>query len=134
MNTLDNKAKRYNTFAVIFYINKNKTRVTVKWWGGVQFAHPYLWKANSMDTEYQEAWNDPRLSEPQQTVSPASNTSQSVNPISEAAKSVTDTVADIASSLGGLFDISLSSVSDETAEEEQFRRRMQRKKQKGRRM
>lgn len=87
-----------------------------------------------MDAEYQEAWNDPRVSEPQQTVSPASNTSQSVNPISEAAKSVTDTIADIASTLGGLFDISLSSSSDETAEEEQFRRRMQCKKKKGRRM
>lgn len=110
------------------------TRATVKWWGCVQFAHPYLWKANPTDTEYQEAWSDPRILELQQTVSPISNTSQSVNLIFEAAKSATDTLADIASTWGGLFDISMSSSSDETAEEEQFRRRMQRKKKKGRRM
>ena len=83
------------------------TCATVKWWGGVQFAHPYLWKAYPTDTEYQEAWNDPRISELQQTVSPAS--SQSVNPISEVVKSVTDTAADIVSSLGGIFDISPNS-------------------------
>lgn len=106
------------------------TRATVKWWGGVQFAHPYLWKANSTEIEYQEAWNDSRVSEPQQVVSPISNTSQSVNPIFEAAKSVTDTLADIASTLGGLFDISLSSVSDDTAEEAEFRRLMQKKEEK----
>ena len=111
------------------------TRATVKWWGGVQFAHPYLWKANPTDTKYQEAWNDPRISESQQTVSPASNTSQSVNPISEAVKSVTNnTAAYIASSLGGLFDISPSSSFDETVEEAEFRRLMQRKKKKGRRL
>lgn len=63
-------------------------------------------------------------------VSPVSNTSQSVNPISEAAKSVTDTVADIASSLGSLFDIYLSPSFDEIAEESGFCRLMKRKKKK----
>lgn len=37
------------------------TKATVKWWGGGSYAHPYLWKADKADTEYQESWGDPRL-------------------------------------------------------------------------
>lgn len=39
------------------YIAKAK----VKWFGGVNYAYPYLWKANKSDTDYLESWNDPRL-------------------------------------------------------------------------
>lgn len=37
------------------------TKATVKWWADGSYAHPYLWKANKADTEYQESWSDPRL-------------------------------------------------------------------------
>ena len=37
------------------------TKAKVKWWGGVDFAYPYLWKENKGDTEYKESWKDPRL-------------------------------------------------------------------------
>ncbi len=37
------------------------TKAKVKWFGGVNYAYPYLWKANKSDTDYQESWNDPRL-------------------------------------------------------------------------
>lgn len=39
------------------YIAKAK----VKWFGGVNYVYPYLWKVNKSDTDYQESWNDPRL-------------------------------------------------------------------------
>jgi len=37
------------------------TKATVKWWGGGSYAHPYLWKADKSDAEYQESWGDPRI-------------------------------------------------------------------------
>lgn len=37
------------------------TKAKVKWWGGVDFAYPFLWKETKDDTEYKESWNDPRL-------------------------------------------------------------------------
>lgn len=37
------------------------TKATVKWFGGIEYAHPYLWKENKSDTEYKESWNDPQL-------------------------------------------------------------------------
>ncbi len=37
------------------------TKAKVKWFGGVNYAYPYLWKANKFDTDYQESWSDPRL-------------------------------------------------------------------------
>lgn len=37
------------------------TKAKVKWWGGVDFAYPYLWKENPTDTEYKESWDDPRV-------------------------------------------------------------------------
>lgn len=37
------------------------TKAKVKWWGGLDFAYPYLWKENKADTEYKESWDDPRL-------------------------------------------------------------------------
>jgi hypothetical protein len=43
------------------YVTKSK----VKWWGGGQYAHPYLWKVNKADEEYKESWSDPRLPKPQ---------------------------------------------------------------------
>ena len=42
------------------------TKATVKWWGGGSYAHPYLWKADKADTEYQESWGDPRLPKEEQ--------------------------------------------------------------------
>jgi hypothetical protein len=36
------------------------TRAKVKWWGYGKYAHPYLWKTNPSDAEYQESWCDPR--------------------------------------------------------------------------
>jgi hypothetical protein len=44
--------------------NGYMTKATVKWWGGGQYAHPYLWKENKSDEEYKESWNDPRLPKP----------------------------------------------------------------------
>jgi Relaxase/Mobilisation nuclease domain. len=44
--------------------NGHMTKATVKWWGGGQYAHPYLWKENKSDAEYKESWNDPRLPKP----------------------------------------------------------------------
>ncbi len=37
------------------------TKATIKWWGGSNYAHLYLWKTNKSDTEYQESWGDPRI-------------------------------------------------------------------------
>lgn len=37
------------------------TKAKVKWWGGVDFAYPFLWKENKDNTEYEESWDDPRL-------------------------------------------------------------------------
>jgi len=36
------------------------TKAKVKWYGGGT-AYPYLWKENKSDTEYKEAWGNPRL-------------------------------------------------------------------------
>ena len=36
------------------------THAKVKWYSYGNFAHPYLWKANPSDSEYQESWGDPR--------------------------------------------------------------------------
>lgn len=37
------------------------TKAKVKWWGGIDFAYPYLWKENKSDLEYKESWGDPRV-------------------------------------------------------------------------
>lgn len=37
------------------------TKAKVKWFGGVNYAYPYLWKTNKSDTDYLESWDDPRL-------------------------------------------------------------------------
>ena len=37
------------------------TKAKVKWWGGHDFAYPYLWKENKADIDYKESWSDPRL-------------------------------------------------------------------------
>jgi hypothetical protein len=37
------------------------TKAKVKWWGGHDFAYPYLWKEKKADIDYKESWNDPRL-------------------------------------------------------------------------
>ena len=36
------------------------TRAKVKWWGGIDYTYPYLWKENPSDTEYKVSWADPR--------------------------------------------------------------------------
>lgn len=41
------------------------TKAKVKWWGGIDFAYPYLWKQNKGDTEYRESWSDPKISKEQ---------------------------------------------------------------------
>jgi len=42
--------------------NGYMTKAKVKWWGGyANFAHPYLWKENPSDSDYQESWSDPRI-------------------------------------------------------------------------
>ena len=42
------------------------TKATVKWYGYGNYEHPYLWKENKLDTEYQESWSDPRLPKQEQ--------------------------------------------------------------------
>ena len=37
------------------------TKAKVKWWGIGTFAYPHLWKENKSDSEYKEAWADPRV-------------------------------------------------------------------------
>lgn len=37
------------------------TKAKVKWSGGINFAHPYLWKDNKADADYQESWGDPKF-------------------------------------------------------------------------
>jgi len=37
------------------------TKAKVKWWGGMNYAYPYLWKANPSDADYQELRGDPRI-------------------------------------------------------------------------
>jgi len=37
------------------------TKAKVKWYGGMDYAYPYLWKTNKSDAEYKESWGDPRL-------------------------------------------------------------------------
>lgn len=114
------------------------TRATVKWYGySEQLAHPYLWKDNQTDTDYQESWSDPRTeqTQPRQNVSSVADAegqsnAQSANPISEVAQTTTETASDIASALGGIFDVSPNASSDDTADEAEFRRLMQRKKKK----
>ena len=36
-------------------------RAVVEWYGGGQTARPYLWKEKPSDTDYREAWSDPRI-------------------------------------------------------------------------
>jgi len=42
------------------------TKAIIKWWGGGSYAHPYLWKVNKSDADYQESWSDPRLPKQEQ--------------------------------------------------------------------
>lgn len=37
------------------------TKAKVKWYGGIDFAYPYLWKDNKADADYQESWGDPKF-------------------------------------------------------------------------
>lgn len=37
------------------------TKAKVKWFGGIDFQYPYLWKENKSDVEYRENWGDPRV-------------------------------------------------------------------------
>ena len=40
--------------------NGQITKAKVKWFGGIDFQYPYLWKENKNDAEYKENWGDPR--------------------------------------------------------------------------
>ena len=37
------------------------TKAKVKWWGGIDYQYPYLWKVNKGDKDYKESWSDPRI-------------------------------------------------------------------------
>ena len=37
------------------------THAKVQWYGYGNFTHPYFWKENPSDSEYQESWGDPRI-------------------------------------------------------------------------
>lgn len=37
------------------------TKAKVKWWGGIDYQYPYLWKVNRGDKDYKESWSDPRV-------------------------------------------------------------------------
>ncbi|MBD8389131.1 DUF3945 domain-containing protein [Dysgonomonas sp. BGC7] len=37
------------------------TKAKVKWWGGLDFAYPYLWKENKEDAEYKKSWDNPKI-------------------------------------------------------------------------
>ena len=40
------------------------TKATVRWWGGGNYANPYLWRTVADKSgEYQESWGDPRIPE-----------------------------------------------------------------------
>ncbi len=39
------------------------TKAKVKWFGGIDFQYPYLWKTDKSDIEYKELWGDPRIIE-----------------------------------------------------------------------
>ena len=36
------------------------TKAKVKWWGGIDYQYPYLWKEKPSDPEYKLSWGDPR--------------------------------------------------------------------------
>lgn len=108
-------------------------KATVKWYGMGNFAHPYLWKANPTDTDYQESWGDPRITEKEQSqanpdTQVVTTTAEAVGKaIADTVQGVTETVSEVASGLGGLFNT--NNPAEDPAEAE-FRRRMQRKKKK----
>lgn len=112
------------------------TRATVKWWGNAgQLARPYLWKANPTDTDYQEAWSDPRVSEDQQPT-PSTPTPTAASTTEPIGKTITDTVQDVAGTVlevASIFDFPLENHNIDS-EEENFRKRMeyQQRKRRGR--
>lgn len=62
------------------------TKAKVKWWGGINYQYPYLWKENKEDNEYRESWGDPaiikdkQLNEPQNKVQKQQNSRKRSGP------------------------------------------------------
>jgi hypothetical protein len=50
--------------------NGQVVKAKVKWYGIGSYAYPYLWKTNKTDSQYQESWDDPRLSKSQKSELP----------------------------------------------------------------
>jgi hypothetical protein len=50
--------------------NGQVVKAKVKWYGLGSYAYPYLWKTNKTDSQYQESWDDPRLSKSQKSELP----------------------------------------------------------------
>jgi len=43
------------------------TKAKVKWWGGIDYQYPYLWKEKLSDPEYKLSWGDPRKAKKEKT-------------------------------------------------------------------
>jgi len=56
MNHNDDRGK----FSSFVFLNDEKNR-------RMNYAYPYLWKANPSDADYQESWGDPRIKKEKKT-------------------------------------------------------------------
>lgn len=117
------------------------TKAKVKWHGG-GFAYPYLWKPDAVkdataemqnsyklvdDSEYCQSWSDPRNI----SAETAQTSSIAVPSIGDAITDVGNTLADTASTIGGLFDIQPSSAGEQ---QEMFpQKKPKKQKRRGRR-
>lgn len=117
------------------------TKAKVKWYGG-GFAYPYLWKPDSVkdeaaaqlagyelldNSDYCQSWGDPR--EKISEITPISLID--APSISDTIADVGDTLADAASTMGGLFDIQPSSGGEQ--QEISQKKKLQKQKRRGRR-
>ena len=117
------------------------TKAKVKWYGD-GFAYPYLWKPDSVkdeaaaqlagyelldNSDYCQSWGDPR--EKISEITPISLID--APSISDTIADVGDTLADAASTMGGLFDIQPSSGGEQ--QEIPQKKKLQKQKRRGRR-
>ncbi|WP_165041356.1 relaxase/mobilization nuclease domain-containing protein [Dysgonomonas sp. ZJ709] len=90
-------------------------KAKVKWWGGIDYQYPYLWKENPTDTDYTESWNDPRVPETTSMQKATSSIAEVVSStIKETASNNTispiiTTAGEVVSAIGGFSDLSNSS-------------------------
>ncbi len=117
------------------------TQATVKWDDG-GFAYPYLWKPDAVkdaaatqftgyelvdNSDYCQSWGDPR----EKAVDTTQTSSIAVPSIGDAITDVGNTLADAASTIGGLFNIQPSSGGEQ---QEMFpKKKPQKQKRRGRR-